>query len=627
MNINDIAKLAGVSISTVSKVINNKDEDINIETRNKVQKIVKEYNYVPYGSKLQKGSDKSYIVALLLKQVYGNNAFIDGVLKTAKKNNYAVMIFDSNNSLKDEGKNASSIIKHRADAVIWEPVSPQNRHLLQEFEKNGIQLAAIHADCSNIEHCYCIDYEQFGQDAANLLLNYQHTNIGCVLTENSYRSECILSGIKRSFFEHSIPWNEQSVIYTKELPAYNFAGKNFTACICSHADTALTLYSLFQKQNLKIPADLSLITFKGSEQVHADNRLSLYEIPYYSFGEFVSTQLFALLDKNDSKDSFRLTTAVNHLHSIDLPRCCREKGILIVGSANIDTVFNVDSLPQPGKTFSIDASIVFAGGKGVNQAVGVSKFHKKACLLCRIGQDHKSSVILQTLEKYHVDTDALIYDNDRETGDAYIHVDKKGDSTITIVKGANNALCPADVMNNEAIFANAKICLLQTEIPQNTVLAAAKMAKKHEALTILKPSTLLQFNCELFSYIDIIIPNEMEADQIYPNQSKAEQAQHFLDFGIESVIITMGGQGCYFCDKNREYYFHAPTAAVVDATGASDAFISVLAVYLSEDMDIIDAIDSATAAAGYCISKFGVADAMVDRETLEKYRMNLSYRI
>ena len=50
MTIKEIAGLAGVSISTVSKIVNSKDENINAETRNRVLKIVKEYNYTPYSS-------------------------------------------------------------------------------------------------------------------------------------------------------------------------------------------------------------------------------------------------------------------------------------------------------------------------------------------------------------------------------------------------------------------------------------------------------------------------------------------------------------------------------------------------------------------------------------------------
>ena len=67
MTIKEIAGLAGVSISTVSKIINNKDQDINPETRKRVLKIVKEYNYTPYGTVRNISQAKTFLLAVLLR--------------------------------------------------------------------------------------------------------------------------------------------------------------------------------------------------------------------------------------------------------------------------------------------------------------------------------------------------------------------------------------------------------------------------------------------------------------------------------------------------------------------------------------------------------------------------------
>ena len=67
MTIKEIAQLAGVSISTVSKIVNNKDENINVETRNRVLKIVKDYNYTPYGTAKNTSEAKTFILGELLK--------------------------------------------------------------------------------------------------------------------------------------------------------------------------------------------------------------------------------------------------------------------------------------------------------------------------------------------------------------------------------------------------------------------------------------------------------------------------------------------------------------------------------------------------------------------------------
>lgn len=67
MTIKEIANLAGVSISTVSKIVNNKAENINIDTRNRVLQIVKEYNYTPYGTVKNVSTAKTFLIGVLLK--------------------------------------------------------------------------------------------------------------------------------------------------------------------------------------------------------------------------------------------------------------------------------------------------------------------------------------------------------------------------------------------------------------------------------------------------------------------------------------------------------------------------------------------------------------------------------
>ena len=68
MNIRDIAKLAGVSVSTVSKVMNGKDKDISEKTKQKVLKVVEEEQYVPYLKYREKEGLKSHVIGLVIKK-------------------------------------------------------------------------------------------------------------------------------------------------------------------------------------------------------------------------------------------------------------------------------------------------------------------------------------------------------------------------------------------------------------------------------------------------------------------------------------------------------------------------------------------------------------------------------
>ena len=68
MNINDIAKLAGVSASTVSKVMNGKDKDISEKTRKNVLRVIKETNYIPYFKYWEKEGLKNHLVGLIIQK-------------------------------------------------------------------------------------------------------------------------------------------------------------------------------------------------------------------------------------------------------------------------------------------------------------------------------------------------------------------------------------------------------------------------------------------------------------------------------------------------------------------------------------------------------------------------------
>ena len=135
MTINEIASLAGVSISTVSKIVNNKDQNINPETRSRVLKIVKEYNYTPYGMVKNISNAKRFLLGVLLRTASQTNLMLNGILQAAQEQGYNVLLLDSLNSADTELKHITSLCKNNVDGVIWEPVdenSPQHEHYFAE---------------------------------------------------------------------------------------------------------------------------------------------------------------------------------------------------------------------------------------------------------------------------------------------------------------------------------------------------------------------------------------------------------------------------------------------------------------------------------------------------------------
>ena len=293
--------------------------------------------------------------------------------------------------------------------------------------------------------------------------------------------------------------------------------------------------------------------------------------------------------------------------------------MIVVGSVNTDMYLKVDHLPASGKTAISTRSSLYPGGKGINQSVGAAKLGARVSLIGAVGNDVDSDRIYAALREHSVNSAGVRRCGDASTGKAFIFVQKDGDSMISILAGANGSLNAADIDRNIRVFENCSYCLVSTEIPEDVVLASLKAAKMHQTTTILKPSTIQTISDEILRYVDILIPNNEEICDLCPEGTLREKAEHFLKKGVKSVIVTLGQNGSYLKEADKEAYFPAQKFQSVDNTGACDAFISALAVYLQSGYDIEKAIRIATYAAGFSITREGVYNALVDRSTLESY--------
>ena len=119
MNIKDIAKLAGVSTSTISKVLNNKDGDISDETRKKVLDIIKEYQYVPFSKVRQNLPLKSHLLGLLITEtIDGIEQIIYGVEHQAAEEGYSIIVCNCENDVKKQEKHMSILLSKNVEGTL-----------------------------------------------------------------------------------------------------------------------------------------------------------------------------------------------------------------------------------------------------------------------------------------------------------------------------------------------------------------------------------------------------------------------------------------------------------------------------------------------------------------------------
>ena len=616
MTIKELAQLAGVSTSTVSKVMNQKDEGISAETRERILNLAREYGYSPYSSISTIPSKTPLIGAVLRSQ---SQEIAEGIMEQAQALGHRMIYSVSGNSLKTESQTLNILCRAKVDGILWEPVSSASLSLKTIPEKAGIPYLLF--QCPWAADSEYIRYDSLSAFAVENLLERYHTSIACLLSGQE-EDGLFLDGYRRCLFEHGILPKDSLVFHEiSPLLLQKIASRLVSAVVCSNYTNALELYGKLTSLHYSIPRELSIIAMKDG-QFHElpFPSISCCPVPERAFGQYLTEKLLHLEDPEWSRKTFRPKICLNGLSTVSVPPHMQEERILVVGSINIDHYLNVDQLPYSGKTVMTTDSLVFPGGKGINQAVGVSRLGHMVTLMGCVGTDTDAEVIDTAMEKYSLDTSGIKRIPGEQTGKAYIFVQKNGESIISILSGANQCLTPDDIEKNHSLFEHAGYCLIQTELPDETVLAACRAAKAHGAKTILKPSARHFIRPDILANIDILVPNLDEINEICPQESTLEkQAEHFLNLGISTVIVTLGKNGCYMRTASDELHLPAEPFLSIDNTGAGDAFISALASYLLYGYELKDAIRIANLAAGFSVTRRGVAPALIDKSTLEAY--------
>ncbi len=625
MTISEIAKLAGVSTSTVSKIMNNKAQSIHPETRERVLKIVKEYNYTPYGAVKSTSHAKTFLIAVLRRSLGKANQLVSGIIRTAQSHGYGVLVFDSQNDLQTELKHITSICQKKVDGVLWEPVDAASAEFTHYFTECGIPV--FYHGRAPLQPSYQIDFTHMGYALTQKLIDFRHSRIACLMKRNNYRSEMVLEGYRKCLYDNQIPYDPQLECFISDEDCCSqLMANRATGIVSSHYAAALSLYEQLDHLHYKIPSDFSLVSLKNDiGSAESFPHISGIEIPYGEFGHFICELLIETCETAcdpASSDRYLFTPdcQFNRTDSVDLPPSLRSKKIVVVGSINIDNTFNVDGVPQPGETTRILDFSVTLGGKGANQAIGAARFNCEVSLIANIGSDMDSNYVIHTLSNERLSTQGVFRDMGMQTGKAYIYTDENGESAITILPGANAHLSCERIRQRRHLFQNAGYCLLSTEVPLEATIAAARISHSYGAKNIVNPAALKQLPEALIQHTDILVPNRRVAASLCPGLTRVEdQADYLFHLGIPTVIITLGHDGCYLKTLENAQHFPAVDVTAVDTTGGADAFISALAAYLIEGVSIENAIRIATCAASFCVQRQGVVPALVDKTSLEAY--------
>ena len=300
------------------------------------------------------------------------------------------------------------------------------------------------------------------------------------------------------------------------------------------------------------------------------------------------------------------------------------KAIVVIGSSNMDLVAKAPRIPVAGETLTGTDFFMLPGGKGANQAVAAAKLGAEVVFVAKLGKDVFASKSLENFKSVNINTKHIEQIDGVPSGTAIIAVDDNGQNIIIVIPGANGKLMPSDVDKAESDIANAAIVVCQLEVPIATVEQAARLANKNSVPFILDPAPARELSDELLSMVDIIKPNETEAEiltgiKVIDDASAAKAADALLSKGIETVIITLGEKGLMLATKDGKEMIANNKVEAVDSTAAGDAFTGSLAYGLANGRSLKDATIYANAVAAISVTRLGAQSSMPAKEEVDAF--------
>jgi ribokinase len=295
--------------------------------------------------------------------------------------------------------------------------------------------------------------------------------------------------------------------------------------------------------------------------------------------------------------------------------------IVVLGSLNLDLVFQMSRMPAAGETLASEASAIFCGGKGANQAVACARMGAAVSMIGRVGDDPAGDKLRGALAEEGIGLDGVITTPGVLSGTAVIFLTPDGQNRIVLAGGANALLSPEDVAAHATEFDGARLLVCQLEVPPETVAAAATLAAARGVPLLLNPAPAGTLPNDLLRHVAYLVPNESEASAltgavVRDVASAKHAAGLLLERGVECAIITLGALGIVMADEKGFRHLPAIPTTVVDTTAAGDSFIGGFATGIAEGLSVDDAARLGLNVARVCVSRAGAQASLPRRDEI-----------
>lgn len=294
ITIKDVARLAEVSISTVSRVIND-SKPVSPEVRRKVLKIIEETGYKPNDVARSLVTRRSYLIGVIvnnLAQSYVSD-IVRGIEEIGKMYGYDILLCSSYSNKETQEKYLQLLDRKQAEGLFL--VGNRFDDEIIELAK-GLNKPCIFftRDVRDDMNYVSIDCHEAIYEMTNYLIGEGHKKIGYIsdFEDPTYIEKNKIEGYKKAINDSNLEYSEVFVVGSNKYnKAYEYAktiaeeAGNFSALVCSSDEIAIAIMNGFSDVGVKIPDDVSVVGFGNiREGKFVRPQLTTVGEPYYDVG-------------------------------------------------------------------------------------------------------------------------------------------------------------------------------------------------------------------------------------------------------------------------------------------------------------------------------------------------------
>ncbi|MFI1519975.1 PfkB family carbohydrate kinase [Kitasatospora cineracea] len=282
--------------------------------------------------------------------------------------------------------------------------------------------------------------------------------------------------------------------------------------------------------------------------------------------------------------------------------------VVVVGRIGRDLVLRTDGLPRVGGSVGVGERWEGLGGKGANQAVGLSQLGVPVRLVGVVGEDRAGDAVLRAAGRDGIGTAAVVRRG--RTALLVDLVDAPGSRRLLEDVPPEGLVTVEDLERARPAFADAGTVSLQLQQPSATLLAAARLARRGGARVVADGAPEPAVRGELLGLVDVLRADAAEAELLADGPVRSLRdaralGRRLLAAGPTLVALAVPDEGDLLVWPDGDLLLPLADVPVADPTGAGDAFVAGLVTGLRRGPDVAAAGRLAAAAAGSTVQRLG----------------------